>query len=304
MNRSQVSLIFNDDKLYTEFVKPLSQERKLMPLIVKLLSSYYYNAGTREEVDGTSIEIQMQNSEFVSDDTRVLQEKLADIRASAQLLGMFVQDSKATLEEGLEAVNGIAKATGGTVSRQTDVGMTVPRISVKGIDSLHSEVEEAKKAIEEHEAVASEPAPAVVQYHDERVDSLQKDVAEMKTGLSQILSVVEGFNSMKDDIIRISSMMSATQTVAPSVVEKVEVTPKVGEALTETVVSEEKITDLPVSAPAELDKTFEVHAEEPIKHEVASESVEEKHESTPEETENGKNMLKGMLLGGGVGGFF
>lgn len=269
MFRSQVSLMFNDEKLYTDFVKPLSNERQLMPLIVKLLSSYYYNEDTRLAVDGTSISSQKEQSEYVSDDSRVLQEKLADIRASAQLLGMFVQDSKATLEEGMEAVNNIARATGGTVSRETENGMSVPRISMKGIDALHSEVQSAQASSAMSEGSETNGSSL----RDPRVDDLKKDVEEVKSDISQILSILQGVSVLSLKKSENNESLDV-HTLVPAVEQQVE----------------------PVSAQEVASVSVEKATDEP-------KTVVENKVSVDEEQEAGRSQLKSMLLGGGVGGF-
>lgn len=269
MFRSQVSLMINDEKLYTDFIKPLSNERQLMPLIVKLLSSYYYNEDTRIAVDGTSISSQKEQSEYVSDDNRELQEKLADIRASAQLLGMFVQDSKATLEEGMEAVNNIARATGGTVSRETENGMSVPRISMKGIDALHSEVQSAQVS----SAVAGGNESNSSLLRDPRVDDLKKDVEEVKNDISKILSILQGVSILSLERSENNESLDI-HTLVPTDEQKIE------------PVSDSEIVSEPVETVIDEPKPIVEH-----------------DESTDEEQEAGRSQLKSMLLGGGVGGF-
>ena len=269
MFRSQVSLMFNDEKLYTDFVKPLSNERQLMPLIVKLLSSYYYNEDTRVAVDGTTISSQKEQSEYISDDSRELQEKLADIRASAQLLGMFVQDSKATLEEGMEAVNNIARATGGAVSRETENGMSVPRISMKGIDALHSEVQSVQASTLSSDANKGNNDLV----RDPRVDDLKRDVEDVKSDISKILSILQGVSVLSHERSKNNESLDIN-TLVPVVEKKVE---SVSSSEVASEVSEKVV---------EKTEAF-------VKHE----------ESTDMEQEEGRNQLKSMLLGGGVGGF-
>lgn len=297
MFRSQVSLIFNDEKLYTDFIKPLSSERQLMPMIVKLLSSYFYNDDTRVAVDGTSISSQKEQSEYVSDDNRELQEKLADIRASAQLLGMFVQDSKATLEEGMDAINNIAKATGGSVSRETENGMSVPRISMKGIDALHSEAQSVKSLARESES--NEGSNIVVR--DPRVDDLKKDVEDVKSDISQILSILKGVSVLALNPSENNDSLDI-HTLVPTVEQQTEAVSG------DVFKSSESQVDEDVAESAEKAEVNEVEVKTEVTDEVKTEEVkeepvEEAKKSTEEQQSVGRNMLRGMLSGGGVGGF-
>lgn len=180
MHRSQVSLIIGDDKLYTDFVKPLSTEKKLMPLIVKLLGSYFYNNAVQELVDGVSIDSLKEQQDFVSDENRDLQEMLQDMRASVQYFGMCIADTNATLEEGMEMVSSFAKETGGTSSDFSSGSPSVPRLSVKNIEKMHSQVNQAKLNKDN-----------VMFCEDPRFDSLQKDMEEMKGSVEQILSLLK-----------------------------------------------------------------------------------------------------------------
>lgn len=180
MHRSQVSLIIGDDKLYTDFVKPLSTEKKLMPLIVKLLGSYFYNTQVQQLVDGVSIDSLKEQQDFISDENRDLQEMLQDMRASVQYFGMCISDTNATLEEGMEMVSSFAKETGGTSSDFSSGNPSVPRLSVKNLEKMHSQVSQVNQ--ERVEPVSCK---------DPRFDSLQKDVEEMKGSLGQILSLLQ-----------------------------------------------------------------------------------------------------------------
>ena len=55
-NRAQVSLFFNDTELLENFIKPLKQERRLNEVVIKCLTSYYYDDTVRGLIDGFSPE--------------------------------------------------------------------------------------------------------------------------------------------------------------------------------------------------------------------------------------------------------
>ena len=269
MNRSQVSLIIGDDKLYFEFIKPLSSEKKLMPLIVKLLGSYYYNVEVQQLVDGVSIDSLKEKQEFVSDDTADLRAKLEDIRATTQLFGMLMEDAHTSLEEGMEAVNQFAKATGGTSRSNSEDVSTVPRISMKGVDELHS-----RKSEEDDKKVIVE---------DPRYDSLKSDMDALKGDVGKILELL-----MNKEVSVKSN--SESKMIEPEV-------PK------ETLVEEPSLIDNLSSATVEttVDEVVESNFVSEMTEEPSDETEEEK--SSAEKQEEGLNRLKGLIQGGGIGGF-
>ena len=179
MHRSQVSLIIGDDKLYTDFVKPLSSEKKLMPLIVKLLGSYFYNDEVRRLVEGVSLDDLKEKPDFVSEERHELEEMLQDMRASVQFFGMCIADTNATLEEGMEMVSSFAKETGGSSFEGTEGQSSVPRLSVKNIEKKHNEMSQEK-------------AKEAVIHDDPRIESLQRDMEQMKGSVGQILALLQG----------------------------------------------------------------------------------------------------------------
>lgn len=219
MHRSQVSLIIGDDKLYTDFVKPLSLEKKLMPLIVKLLGSYYYNDEVRRLVEGVSIDDLKEQQEYVSEEHRELEEMLQDMRASVQYFGMCIADTEATLEEGMEMVSSFARETGGASFEGTEGESTVPRLSLKNVEKAYNKVTQER---------VKEPA----QCEDPRFDSLQKDVEEVKGSISQILAILQSGSSVVSAKSESKEQVSEVRVVS----EQIDV---VSEPVSESVISVE-----------------------------------------------------------------
>ena len=253
MNRAQVSLMIGDDKLYNEFVKPLSSERRLMPLIVKLLGSYYYNSDVQQLVDGVSLSSLKEQQDSESDENKRLREKLQDIRASVQFFGMCINETNATLEEGMDMVNSFARVTGGTVHDTSESRSNVPRLSMKGIDEIHDKVNHSGDG-------------DTIRVEDPRFDLLKKDVEDVKSSVDKILELIQGSS--------VSVVSVATSVANNSQIHGEETQVRMANPAVESVLT-------PV----------------PLSNDVESE------ERTPEESEAGRSMLKGMLLGGGVGGF-
>jgi hypothetical protein len=61
--RAQLSLIFSDAELFDNFIVPEKQNRTLRPLVVKLLTMYYYNDTVRNIVDNDGEEDNTANEE-------------------------------------------------------------------------------------------------------------------------------------------------------------------------------------------------------------------------------------------------
>lgn len=190
MYRSQLSLKFLDEKLYLEFIKPLIDSKELSPLIIKLLASYYYSDATKEAVDGVTIESLRQNEDYITDDQKALREKIADIRASAQMLNMFVEDTKSTLEEGMEYVNNIAKATGGQ-ARTSEGDITVPRISMVGLNELAEKAEKQR-----------------METSDVKYAEVKEELSEVKSSIALILQMLQAGNNSV-------SIVSQPQVLSP-----------------------------------------------------------------------------------------
>lgn len=226
--RSQLSLKFMDEDLYLKFIKPLVDSKELTPMIIKLLASYYYNDATRQAVDGVSIESLRQNEDYVTDDQKALREKIADIRASAQVLNMFIEDTQSTLEEGMAFVNEVAKATGGQSRSDSSDNGAVPRISSVGFDNLAREAESAKRASEET---------------DSKYEEVKQELSEVKSNIALILQMLQSGNNSV-------SVTPVSQVPLPSQEVKQGIPAKEQEV---TVVSKE-IPPVEYQEPSESDK--------------------------------------------------
>lgn len=95
--RAQVSLQFDDESLYDEFIAPHKAARTLNGIIVKCLSAYYYNESVRNLVDGG-----------ISGDTDSgISSIIDDIQSTLLLQGFAMQEMLNTLEEGAGDVTDI-----------------------------------------------------------------------------------------------------------------------------------------------------------------------------------------------------
>lgn len=100
--RAQVSLQFDDEKLFNEMIKPFKEARILNGLIIKCLSAYFYNDKIKSLIEGTEVEEQ-----GVSDTPSSSQELFDNIRATLLAQDFLAQELKDTIQEGTEDVSSI-----------------------------------------------------------------------------------------------------------------------------------------------------------------------------------------------------
>lgn len=131
--RAQFSILFEDDELYDNFIVYQKSQKTLRPLVLKLLTAYYYNDEVRELVDnnGQRYEegVQNPNAEMM-DYFRQCQESLAMMSVYADGLEDLTEDS---IEKFSEFTDNLAQRTGGTTSKETDFGKTTAQLSLGNV---------------------------------------------------------------------------------------------------------------------------------------------------------------------------
>lgn len=98
MNRAQVSLIFEDDELFSNLVIGLKQSRDLSPFIIRCMSAYYYNPEVRALIDGHEEE---------QEETVDIQAQLDSMRESILMQAIFAEDGLQELQQGTETIGDI-----------------------------------------------------------------------------------------------------------------------------------------------------------------------------------------------------
>lgn len=98
MNRAQVSLIFEDDDLFSNLVIGLKQSRDLSPFIIRCMSAYYYNPEVRALIDGHEEE---------QEETVDIQAQLDNMRESILMQSIFAEDGLQALQQGTETIGDI-----------------------------------------------------------------------------------------------------------------------------------------------------------------------------------------------------
>ena len=138
--RVQLSLIFEDETLYDELITPSKDDKTLCPLIIKLLSAYYYKPDFRALVDEASEKDVEEESENNTD----MQEQFNNARNTIAMLDSFASmagdECTNGLDRAIKAMSSMAEATGGTDAVKTDLYTSTPVINpLKSIEDKKSE---------------------------------------------------------------------------------------------------------------------------------------------------------------------
>lgn len=128
--RAQLSLMFDDENLFDNFIKPYKDEKLLNNLIIKCLSAYYYNEEVRNLIEGTSLDDVADSEEVTS-----TQSLVDGIRASLIMQDFLASELQNTIEAGTEDVSSIlnrtneaAEKSGVAKTTKTEYGASVLKI--------------------------------------------------------------------------------------------------------------------------------------------------------------------------------
>lgn len=134
--RAQLSLMFDDENLFDNFVKPYKDEKLLNNLIIKCLSAYYYNEEVRNLIEGTSLDDVADSEEVTS-----TQSLVDGIRASLIMQDFLASELQNTIDAGTEDVSSIlnrtneaAEKSGVAKTTQTEYGASVLKIEQHNLD--------------------------------------------------------------------------------------------------------------------------------------------------------------------------
>ena len=203
--RVQLSLLFSDTDVYEGLIVPWKANRELNPLIIKLLSAYYYSDEIRGLVDTFGEE------EIICEDTTNFSQVIENAKSTLAYMSMLTEGARTVLADGIDDINNIASATGGEPAKESKFGFSMPSFG----DALN----------EVSQGVSNEPASqegkASMQTADtsgnmvavnERINGLesQEGKASMQTAdtSGNMVAVNERINGLEGQIA------SLTETVA------------------------------------------------------------------------------------------
>lgn len=127
--RAQLNLLFDDENLFDNFIKPYKDEKLLNNLIIKCLSAYYYDEDIRKGIEG-----QTEDLSGVEEVTST-QSLVDGIRASLIMQDFLASELQDTIDKQTEDVSSIlnrtneaAEKSGVAKTTQTEYGASALKI--------------------------------------------------------------------------------------------------------------------------------------------------------------------------------
>lgn len=203
--RVQLSLLFSDTDVYEGLIVPWKANRELNPLIIKLLSAYYYSDEIRGLVDTFGEE------EIICEDTTNFSQVIENAKSTLAYMSMLTEGARTVLADGIDDINNIASATGGEPAKESKFGFSMPSFG----DALN----------EVSQLVSNEPASQEGKASMQTADTSGNMVAvnERINGLEgQIASLTETVANLSKLLLTSGVTVKSNEPVAESVEEPVE----------------------------------------------------------------------------------
>ena len=189
--RAQLSLVFDDENLFDNFIKPYKEEKLLNNLIIKCLSAYYYDEDIRNGVEG-------QSKDLSGVDGVTSTQSLVDgIRASLIMQDFLASELQDTIDAGTPDVSQILNKTNEAAEKS---GVAKTTKTEYGASVLKLEQHETNMSTDESEQKRSEDDLST------KVIDLVKSLAESGNDLSAIkeilticLAVVSGIKQVEKE---------------------------------------------------------------------------------------------------------
>lgn len=189
--RAQLSLLFDDENLFDNFIKPYKEEKLLNNLIIKCLSAYYYDEDIRNGVEGQSKDLSGV------DEVTSTQSLVDGIRASLIMQDFLASELQDTIDAGTPDVSQILNKTNEAAEKS---GVAKTTKTEYGASVLKLEQHETNMSTDESEQKQSEDDLST------KVIDLVKSLAESGNDLSAIkeilticLAVVSGIKQVEKE---------------------------------------------------------------------------------------------------------
>lgn len=189
--RAQLSLVFDDENLFDNFIKPYKEEKLLNNLIIKCLSAYYYDEDIRNGVEGQSKDLSGV------DEVTSTQSLVDGIRASLIMQDFLASELQDTIDAGTPDVSQILNKTNEAAEKS---GVAKTTKTEYGASVLKLEQHETNMSTDESEQKRSEDDLST------KVIDLVKSLAESGNDLSAIkeilticLAVVSGIKQVEKE---------------------------------------------------------------------------------------------------------
>lgn len=203
--RVQLSLLFSDTDVYEGLIVPWKANRELNPLIIKLLSAYYYSDEIRGLVDTFGEE------EIICEDTTNFSQVIENAKSTLAYMSMLTEGARTVLADGIDDINNIASATGGEPAKESKFGFSMPSFG----DALN----------EASQGVSNEPVSQESKASMQTADTSGNMVAvnERINGLEgQIASLTETVANLSKLLLTSGVTVKSNEPVAESVEEPIE----------------------------------------------------------------------------------
>lgn len=204
--RVQLSLLFSDTDVYEGLIVPWKANRELNPLIIKLLSAYYYSDEIRGLVDTFGEE------EIICEDTTNFSQVIENAKSTLAYMSMLTEGARTVLADGIDDINSIASATGGEPAKESKFGFSMPSFG----DALN----------EASQGVSNESASQASQTPMQSTDTSGNMVAvnERINGLEgQIASLTETVANLSKLLLTSVVTVNSAEPVAEHATENIEV---------------------------------------------------------------------------------
>lgn len=189
--RAQLSLVFDDENLFDNFIKPYKEGKLLNNLIIKCLSAYYYDEDIRNGVEGQSKDLSGV------DEVTSTQSLVDGIRASLIMQDFLASELQDTIDAGTPDVSQILNKTNEAAEKS---GVAKTTKTEYGASVLKLEQHETNMSTDESEQKRSEDDLST------KVIDLVKSLAESGNNLSAIkeilticLAVVSGIKQVEKE---------------------------------------------------------------------------------------------------------
>ena len=186
--RSQVSLIFENEDLFDNFITPLKKNKELSGTIIRLLQAYYESEEVRALIDGVSFEDVIEDGDKVIDSTEAI-DKINQMRQTLAMQDFLFTQTEQVLEDGvcemetLMRTNDIARRKGFMKTESTDVGEALVHLSLEDL-TLESKNGEEDKPYEDSGL-------------EGRVNKIEKTLTDMASIMKSIQEVLSNDSIFK-----------------------------------------------------------------------------------------------------------
>ena len=209
--RSQVSLIFENEDLFDNFITPLKRNKELSGTIIRLLRAYYESEEVRALVDGVSFEDVIEDGDKVIDSTEAI-DKINQMRQTLAMQDFLFTQTEQVLEDGvcemetLMRTNDIARRKGFMKTESTDVGEALVHLSLEDLTLESKNREDGKPS----DNISLEG----------RVDKIEKTLTDMASIMKSIQEVLSSesiskpaTSSADQEDSKTSSLVSEEQVI-------------------------------------------------------------------------------------------